>query len=592
MTEGIPARPGPPAEGAEVSTHRLYWDRLLSPQRYRNHVVQGEDAGEEIVGEHTAGDHHVAEHAANEDGVGKNSAGHHGAEKNTAAANLADAEATGESTRAITGSGRQGRSAFEKDYHRIIISASFRRLQDKTQVFPLDQSDFIRTRLTHSLEVSSLAKSLGQRAMSRLSREGGPYAPTNEQRQDAADILLCAGLLHDIGNPPFGHYGETTIRAWFREHLPRLRYKGVPLTQVLDPAMQADLLHYEGNAQALRLLSKLHYVVDEYGMNLTYGVLNTLIKNPVPSTGIDPASEAVERHKLGYFQAERELFAAIAGTTGTAWREATVPTEVVEDEGPEPGESRQLRLSLGEGTLRTCRHPLTYLLEAADDISYRTADIEDAHRKDKLTYGEIRDALYHTPRVNDYPEEVVARFGELRGALDDFLEATSKKRLQRPQQYAIQNWLIRAQSLLIKDVTDTFCRSIDAIMHGTFRGDLFEGRLAGLVLDVLGDLAYEHVFTSRMIVSLEVAADAVIGGLLDKFVPACIHYDTDQALSPVDYRLMSLVSDNYKHSYHFYAAGADEHKALYLRLLLITDYICGMTDSYAKDLFHKLNGIY
>lgn len=482
------------------------------------------------------------------------------------------------------------RTEFEKDYHRVILSASFRRLQDKTQVFPLDQSDFIRTRLTHSIEVSSLAKSLGQSAMLRLAREGGPYAPTAAQQQQIADILLCTGLLHDIGNPPFGHYGETTIRDWFRKHLPVLQLNGAPLNRVLNPVMQADLEHYEGNAQALRLLSKLHYVVDEYGMNLTFATLNTLIKYPVSSVEIDAESGILEHKKMGYLLAEKDLFEEITRATGTGWYVYGKRGEVTAEDAEEPGKERQLRLDFGEPRFVTCRHPLTYLLEAADDISYRTADIEDAYRKDMLTYGQIKEGITSRTDLEDYPPEVQTQYLELCNKLDELTAVSEQKGLHRSEQYSIQNWLIHIQSALVRDVTETFVSNIDAIMHGEFHGDLFEGQLAGLILNSLGDLAYEYVFNSRMIVSLEVAADAVIGGLLDKFVPACINYDTDLPLSPVESRIMSLVSDNYRHSYHFHAEGKDDAWRLYLRILLITDYICGMTDSYAKDLFHKLNG--
>ena len=175
------------------------------------------------------------------------------------------------------------RTEFEKDYHRIIGSASFRRLQDKTQVFPLDKSDFIRTRLTHSLEVSSFAKSLGQNVSQKILQEVKDPEFLPEYQADMCDILQCAGLLHDIGNPPFGHFGEVVIRDWFKEHLSQLTFKGRMLSQILTAQMQQDFYQFEGNTQALRLVSKLHYLVDEHGMNLTIGLLGTIIKYPVSS---------------------------------------------------------------------------------------------------------------------------------------------------------------------------------------------------------------------------------------------------------------------------------------------------------------------
>ena len=163
------------------------------------------------------------------------------------------------------------RTEFEKDYHRIIGSASFRRLQDKTQVFPLDRSDFIRTRLTHSLEVSSLAKSLGQNISESIRTIIKDETFTPEHKAAVCDILQCAGLIHDIGNPPFGHFGETAIQDWFKKNLERLTFKGRTLAEILEPQMVQDFCHFEGNTQAFRVVTRLHFLVDEHGMNLTKG---------------------------------------------------------------------------------------------------------------------------------------------------------------------------------------------------------------------------------------------------------------------------------------------------------------------------------
>ena len=187
------------------------------------------------------------------------------------------------------------RSEFEKDYHRIIGSASFRRLQDKTQVFPLDKSDFIRTRLTHSLEVSSLAKSLGQNIGENILTYKKDPSFTPQMKEDICSILQCAGLIHDIGNPPFGHFGEVAIREWFERNLPRLIFRGEPVEQVLTEQMKQDFYHFEGNAQAFRLVTKLHFLVDENGMNLTYALLNTIVKYPVSSLGIDADCGDIKR---------------------------------------------------------------------------------------------------------------------------------------------------------------------------------------------------------------------------------------------------------------------------------------------------------
>ena len=195
------------------------------------------------------------------------------------------------------------RNEFQKDYHRIIGSASFRRLQDKTQVFPLDRGDFVRTRLTHSLEVSSFAKSLGQMIFRNILQYRKDSGLEENDIEKICSILECAGLVHDIGNPPFGHFGEDYVRDWFRRNLPEMEFGGKKFNELLTPQMMGDLCNFEGNAQALRLLTKLHFLVDENGMNLTYGLLNTIIKYPVPSTAINKKSGNIKDKKM----AERYL---------------------------------------------------------------------------------------------------------------------------------------------------------------------------------------------------------------------------------------------------------------------------------------------
>lgn len=448
-------------------------------------------------------------------------------------------------------------TSFERDYGRLIQSASFRRLQDKTQVFPLDESDFVRTRLTHSLEVSAMARSLGRFVVQELYFRGLAPELSEVRANELCEVLHGAALVHDIGNPPFGHYGETSIRDWFRRALPILQVRDRSLAACLTPAQQADFLHFEGNAQALRVLTKLPLSKAQEGMNLTVSLLNTILKYPVSSLEMDPESRQVWRHKMGYFEADRELFQAIVQKTGTSG----------------------------------ARHPLTYLLEAADDLTYRTADVEDGHRKGHFSLGQLIEDLRRSPRLEAYDEAIQARYLNSIHHLEQASWQERGQKRHKPDQYALQHWVGELRRDLLADCATSFAESYKAIMQGQYDGTLMAGRYAGLVLDALGDLAYDHIFSSRPIVQMEISANTIIGGLLDKFVPAAISWQTDLPQSSLEPRLMSIISDNYKTCYERESKGKSEEEKLYLRLLLVTDYLSGMTDGFAVNLYHKMHGM-
>lgn len=443
------------------------------------------------------------------------------------------------------------RSEFEKDYHRIIGSASFRRLQDKTQVFPLDKSDFIRTRLTHSLEVSSFGKSLGQNIGENIIACKKDPEFTPQMKEDVCNILQCAGLIHDIGNPPFGHFGETIIREWFENNLPVMEFYGKPIAEVLTPQMREDFYHFEGNAQALRLVSKLHFLVDEHGMNLTYALLNTIVKYPVSSLEINRASGDIKDKKMGYYFADRDIFEELQKATGTNGK----------------------------------RHPLTFILEASDDIAYKTADIEDAFVKGYISYKKLIEELGKLDQENANEKFLPGQ--KLRERYERGLE----RGVENPEEYAVKNWIVRVQGFLIGCATSGFTSHYEEIMQGTYPYDLFYGTFGEKLMDLLGNLAYKEVFTSEDIYKMEMTESTMLTFLMDRFGKAAVKYDTDLKMDSLDQRMISLVSDNYKNAYHYHASGKNDVEKLYLRLLLVTDYICGMTDSYAKRLYQEMNGI-
>ena len=448
---------------------------------------------------------------------------------------------------------RDLRTEFEKDYHRIIGSAAFRRLQDKTQVFPLDKSDFIRTRLTHSLEVSSFAKSLGQNVGEKII--SGNLDPDFglRQKEDICAILQCAGLIHDIGNPPFGHFGETAIQDWFKLNLPKLTFKGKSIETLLNEQMKQDFYNFEGNTQALRVVSKLHFLVDEHGMNLTKALLATIIKYPGSSLEIDKKSGNIKTKKMGYLYAEKDIFEDIEESTGT----------------------------------NGSRHPLTYLLEAADDIAYKTADMEDSIKKNCITYGQLVDEL----KSSDSYKNESGVYRKLVDVLEYKYEKALKQGIEKPDVYAVQNWVISIQGQMLFAASDSFIEHYDEIMNGTYKYDLFHGTDEEEIMERLGDIEFRYSFTSMPIYKLEVAADTIFNFLLDRFVEAVINYDTDEKQSVVGKRVVALISDDYRRIYEIFSKDKSPEEKLYLRLLLATDYICGMTDSFAKDLYQELNGI-
>ena len=439
------------------------------------------------------------------------------------------------------------RTEFQKDYHRIIGSASFRRLQDKTQVFPLERGDFVRTRLTHSLEVSSFAASLGQSVGAGILERGLDPDFTERDAGAMVDVLRAAGLVHDIGNPPFGHFGEDAIRMWFSLHAPTLCYRGKQISAILSKRQMADLTHFEGNAQALRILSKLHCLVGTTGMNLTYALLSTVVKYPVPSTGIDKKSGNVKDKKMGYMQSEESLFLDVSSETGT----------------------------------NGARHPLTFLLEAADDVAYLTGDVEDAVKKGKISYETLLFELNACAEGNPALAQIAER-------LVSYKRRAVESGMPDPSLNAVQNWVVFVQSYLLGQATNRFLEHYEEIMAGTFGTALFSGTPADVLCKMLGDIAYRFVFRSKEILKIEISAYSIFEFLLSKFVPAAIHYGEQDVLED---KLMCILSENYKYVYAWESEGKSEADKLYLRLLLVTDYLCGMTDSYAKNLYQELSGI-
>ncbi|MGI6020570.1 MAG: deoxyguanosinetriphosphate triphosphohydrolase [Lachnospiraceae bacterium] len=437
------------------------------------------------------------------------------------------------------------RSEFEKDYHRIIESSCFRRLQDKTQVFPLDKSDFIRTRLTHSLEVSSLGRSLGQNAAKIIMAENIDPDMNEDVASKICEVLQCAGLVHDIGNPPFGHFGEETIRDWFEKNLSSLNYNGRKVIEYLDEQETGDLLHFEGNAQGLRMLSKLHFLGSRSGMNLTFSLLSAIIKYPVSSVEADKGSGDIKNHKPGYFKAEEDFFSKVCDACGTG----------------------------------NFRNPMTFILEAADDIAYATADIEDAMKKGFLSYR----TLFKELKKHNVSEDAVEK-------LRDRYEYMCMIDCDEPEESAVMEWLEIMRDELIVSATRGFADNYHAIMNGSFDREIIcDGRGKG-ILDALKRIAFDFAFVSKEIFRTEIAANTILSYILDRMIPAVLQFDRDVPPGLMEEKYITLIPERYMKVYYSATEHLSDEEKVYFRILLATDFISSMTDSYARDLYEELNG--
>lgn len=426
------------------------------------------------------------------------------------------------------------RNAFEQDYSRVVFSSAVRRLQDKAQVFPLESTGYVRTRLTHSMEVSSIARSLGVSVENELIRTGRLDA---DHAGSLGAILSTAGLIHDLGNPPFGHYGEEVIQRFFSNMFTKE-------SMGLDAAMQGDFCHFDGNAQALRYISKIHYMYDKEGevngYDLTFATMATIIKYPRSSLEVDK-SKGLSYKKIGYFQSEKEKFEAI-------------------------------RQGCGIGS---SRHPLVFLLEAADDVAYMAADIEDGFKKGAVGLPKIREYL-GAHITTEEGEALIAKLARQESRINPAYPDSEELTVQ---------WLrIFIQQFLIKSAIDAFFEHYDAIMAGSHEADLLKHGAAGEILDALKSLGREHIYSHKSAVTKELAGGKALEGLLEFFTEAVL---SDQK----DFRsrsLYSLISPNFRFINEAFPAFPG---TLYDRLLLVTDFISGMTDSYAIDLYQRLSGI-
>ena len=421
------------------------------------------------------------------------------------------------------------RSEFQRDFDRLIFSAPFRRLQNKTQVFPLPGSIFVHNRLTHSLEVSSVGRSLGN-DVSRLLLERHPELERTHLTE-MGSIISAACLAHDLGNPPFGHSGERAIGSYFSEGEGR-KYETYFCDETgdsLTPEQWQDLIHFEGNANAFRLLTHHFIGRREGGFVMTYSTLASIVKYPYAS------SQASKKGKFGFFQSEEADYHKIAQELGI----------------------KKIRGAEGE---RYARYPLVYLVEAADDICYQIMDIEDAHKLKILTTEETKTLL-----LSFFDEEKQKAATERLATLDDINE----------QIVYLRSIVI---GLLENECVRVFVDNEEAILQGQFEGSLIEhiSTTPHEAYKQCVKTAVAKIYHAQMVVDIEIAGHKVITQLLDLMLDAVTH--TDRTYSKI---LINRVSSQYD----------IKAATLYERILAVLDYISGMTDVFALDLYRKINGM-
>ena len=416
------------------------------------------------------------------------------------------------------------RTEFKRDYDRLIFSAPFRRLQNKTQVFPLPGSIFVHNRLTHSLEVASVGMSLGNDIAQHIIKKRPELKDT--MFEQIGQIVSTACLAHDLGNPPFGHSGEKAIQTFFTEG------SGLSLKQQVSSAFWDDITHFEGNANAFRLLTHQFKGRRPGGFVMTYSTLASIVKYPYAS------SAAGTKGKFGFFQSEQPYFQRIADEMGL------------------------LRRSNEGEPLQYVRHPLVYLVEAADDICYEIMDIEDAHKLKILSYPET--------------EELFLGFFD-KETQQKLLQRISDENLQDPNEKVVY---LRACVIgkLENECVNTFLNNEEKILAGTFEGSLIKhvNQQQRDAYKRCSQLSVERIYRSRPVLDVELSGYKIMATLMEQMTEAVMHPDRFYSKQLID-----RVSTQYD-------INAQERET---RLMAVIDYIAGMTDVYALDVYQKINGI-
>jgi dGTPase len=419
------------------------------------------------------------------------------------------------------------RTPFQRDYDRILFSSPFRRLKNKTQIFSLPNNDYVRTRLIHSLEVASVGRSLGRAIGYEVVKKNNLSC----SEADFGDIVSAACLAHDIGNPPFGHTGESAIGLsfdnWDRNQAP----EKTKILEILSGSQKADFRHFEGNAQGFRIVTKLEMKRDRGGMQLTYPTLAAFTKYPreslIPGDVLN-GYKGKSAKKFGFFQDEKDLFKQVADTLGLIRRD--------------------------DRYYWWARHPLSFLVEAADDICYSIVDIEDSYRMKCMSF------------------EKASKF------LNTIARVPKKDLIDENENEQIKYLRAKAISALIKDTVNVFLEHEDEILAGKFDDSLISrGKYHQIIDDEIMSYMSANIYCHPTVLGIQVAGFEVLDKLFSCFLNASI--DTKNAKNRI---IFNMLPEEFRSS---------DRDSLYSKVLKITDYISGMTDSYATSIFQTISGI-
>ena len=416
------------------------------------------------------------------------------------------------------------RTEFKRDYDRLIFSAPFRRLQNKTQVFPLPGSIFVHNRLTHSLEVASVGMSLGCDVAKSIVKKRPELQ--NTLFEEIGQIVATACLAHDMGNPPFGHSGEKAIQTFFSEG------KGHFLKGMVSDEFWNDITHFEGNANAFRLLAHRYKGRRQGGFVMTYSTLASIVKYPYSS------SYSGHKGKFGFFGSEKELFRKIADEMGI------------------------IRISEDGEPLKYVRHPLVYLVEAADDICYEIMDIEDSHKLKILSFDETKELL-----LSFFDEDTQGKI--MKRIIDEDITDMNEQ---------IVYMRACAIGVLEHECAEAFIRNEEKILSGTFKGALVDA-ISDRQREAYrrcSEMSWKKIYRSKPVLDVELAGYKIMNTLMEQMTEAVTHPDRYYSK-----QLICRVSSQYD----------IDSPDLETRVMAVIDYISGMTDVYALDVYQKINGI-